>query len=166
MRRQSTHRGFTLVELTAIVGFFFLLALLVAPQFASASSVTMKDSIRWDLGRISDAMWAYEREHGEAPAMGDGVDAGGWGALLTDGYLQTPPLNPYVGSARIDSGQGQLTAGSRPTGGEAGWGYYRGDVFAVGYDATMNLLSFESGYEARPVGLWGSGSVPGSGSND
>lgn len=143
--------GFTLVELIVILGFLVLVAALVAPQFAVASSSSIKDSLRWQLGRASDALWMHQHELGTAPELGAGFEHDGWGGLVTAGYLTEIPFNPYVQSASLSPKQGQLAPGTLPTSGDHGWGIYRGVLFAVGYDPTLNLLSNEKGYLQRPL---------------
>ena len=160
MAYRTRVRGFTAVELIVILCAFVLMASLVAPQFASASSASLKDSIRWELGRATDALWMYERETGEQPGLGTGAGHLGWGALIERGYLDNPPYNAYVGSSRLDSFQGQLVASTRPSSGDAGWGVFEGVLFAVGYDATMNLLSEEDGYRPGPVHALGPDAMP------
>lgn len=148
---QTARRGFTRVEFAVIVGFLVLTAALVAPQFAAASNASLKDSLRWELGRANDSIWMYRKDSGSGPELGSGAGEFGWGELVTGGYLERAPYNTFVGSSRVDGYQGQLVPGVEPSSGDAGWGLFDGTVFAVGYDPTLNLLSVESGYLCRPA---------------
>lgn len=143
--------GFTVVELLVLLCGLVILAALVAPQFAAASSASVKDGIRWELGRAADALWLYERDAGGPAELGIGEL--GWGALLSEGYLEAAPYNGFVGSSRVDPGQGQLPVMVGPSAGDAGWGVFEGVLFAVGYDASMNVTSLEAGYTGGPHGF-------------
>ena len=123
MARKSS-RGFTLVEILIVVVILGILAAMVIPQFASASSDARLSNVRTTLANVRNQIEVFKAQHNEtAPALvgmwtlmtsfSDTTEAASpsptgthWGP-----YLQTAPINPYnnltnVSSAAVDTNAG------------------------------------------------------------
>jgi general secretion pathway protein G len=122
--RKSAKRGFTLVEILIVVIILGILAAIVIPQFANASSDARITSLRTSLNNVRNQIEVFKAQHNEtAPAL-----AGMWTLLTGQSdtteansaaptgthwgpYLQAAPLNPLnsldgVSSAAVDPNAG------------------------------------------------------------
>ncbi len=109
-------RGFTLVEILIVVIILGILAALVIPQFANASSDAKVTSMRTSLNNVRNQIEVFKCQHNEtAPAL-----AGLWTLLTGQSdtteansaaptgthwgpYLQAPPINPLNGQSGVSS---------------------------------------------------------------
>src|SRR4051812_24447561 len=91
-------KAFTLVEILIVVVILGILASIVVPQFASATSDSQKTAMADQVGKLRRVLGVYYVRNGNAwPTVtaGDGT----WGELVTPGagYMRTPPVNVWVG---------------------------------------------------------------------
>lgn len=121
--RAST-RAFTLVEILIVVIILGILAAMIIPQFANASSDARTTNLKTTLNNVRNQIEVFKAQHNEqAPALSgmwtlmvglsDTTEANSnapsgthWGP-----YLQAPPINPMnmktgVSSANVDSNAG------------------------------------------------------------
>lgn len=93
MRRAA----FTLVEVLIVVVILGILAAVVTPQFASATTDAKKGATIDQLRKVRNALAIYMvRNNSQPPEITAGV--GTWGQLIegTDDYLREPPRNMYI----------------------------------------------------------------------
>ncbi len=91
------HKAFTLVEILIVVVILGVLASIVVPQFASATSQTQEVATLEQLTHLRRALAVYTvRNSNAVPAISSGV--GTWAELLSGDYLRMgPPANGWVG---------------------------------------------------------------------
>ena len=123
-KRRVELRGFTLVEILIVVIILGILAAIIVPQFANASSDARATNLKTTLANVRNQIEVFKAQHNEtAPAL-----SGMW-VLMTGQtdtseatsnaptgthwgpYLQAAPLNPLnsltgVTSATVDSNAG------------------------------------------------------------
>ena len=126
-------KGFTIVEILIVVIILGILALIVAVEFAGASSAARETSLAKDLQMIRRQIGMFKNHHtGIIPGQDDQnivdqltgrTDAAG--IVTEDGirgpYIPTFPTNPFTNTATVESGVGS------PGGGDFGW-YYNTDT--------------------------------------
>ncbi len=96
--RPAIRHAFTLVEILIVVLILGILAALVVPQFASATSEATAAASRDQLQSVRRAMSVYYvRNNNAFPNVTAGV--GTWGELVAPGYLKEAPVNAWVGAA-------------------------------------------------------------------
>lgn len=91
-------RAFTLVEILIVVVILGILASIVVPQFATATSQAQEVATLDQLTKLRRALAMYYANNNSTYpniAAGDGT----WGELLTAGFMREPPVNSWVGSA-------------------------------------------------------------------
>lgn len=91
-------RAFTLVEILIVVIILGILAAIVVPQYSKATEDSKITAAKDQLEKVRRALGVYYvRENGMWPNVtaGDGT----WGGMISNSYMRTPPVNPYVGSA-------------------------------------------------------------------
>ena len=121
---RSSKRGFTLVEILIVVIILGILAAIVIPQFANASSDARLTNMRTTLANVRNQIEVFKCQHNEsAPALSgmwtlltgqsDTAEANSnaptgthWGP-----YLQAPPINPLNGQTGISSAAVDTAAG-------------------------------------------------------
>jgi general secretion pathway protein G len=122
--RKSVARAFTLVEILIVVIILGILAAIVIPQFANASSDARTTNLKTSLTNVRNQIEVFKCQHNEtAPAL-----AGMW-VLLTgqsdtsEGnsaaptgthwgpYLQAAPINPLNGQTGVSSAAVDVNAG-------------------------------------------------------
>lgn len=153
--RTSLRRGFTLVEILIVVVILGILAAIVVPQFADASTMAVKSALLRQLQSIDNQVELYRGAHaGQFPTadpvapMAAGGTNNGWGALVSDQYLKESPLNPFTSMTLLVAGDG-ATAAAELNSSVNGWYFQlsasadRLDIFAAGYDRTTDRLSNE-----------------------
>jgi general secretion pathway protein G len=115
-KRKSAKCGFTLVEILIVVIILGILAAIIIPQFANASSDARITNLRTSLANVRNQIEVFKCQHNEtAPAL-----TGMW-ALLTSPsdtteantnaasgthwgpYLQAPPVNPLNNMTGVTS---------------------------------------------------------------
>jgi len=146
-KRRTTSRGFTLVEILIVVIILGILAAIVIPQFANASSDARTTNLKTTLANVRNQIEVFKCQHNEtAPAL-----SGMW-ILLTGQtdtteanvatptgthwgpYLQAPPINPLNAQTGISSSAVDTSAGwyYQPAG--LGFTFYARNV-----DGSINL---------------------------
>jgi len=104
----KTRNGFTLMEIMVVVVLLGILAVIVVPQFSSATMQAQTSALRKDLQTVRKQIELYEQQHNEtgpAAAGETGVDferrmttqTDAEGAVGTDygPYLERMPTNPF-----------------------------------------------------------------------
>lgn len=132
--------AFTLVEILIVVVILGILAAVVTPQFANATTEATRTMTYDQLQRLRRALAVYYvTNNNRYPQVtaGDGT----WGALVgsTSNYLKKPPINDYVGGANA----GVIVLGTAADSSflsTHGWIYdpSTGNVWAAGFDASDN----------------------------
>ena len=132
--------AFTLVEILIVVVIIGILAAIVVPQFASATSDASQVAARDQLAKLRRALAAYYVKNGGVypdVQAGDGT----WGALVgpVAGFMREAPVNSWVpaGVSRM------IILGTGPDAGfqvTHGWIYNpaTGDVWAGAFDVSDN----------------------------
>jgi len=124
--------AFTLVEILIVVVILGILAAIVVPQMAGATTDAAIATAHSELNKVRRAMDVFlVRNENSMPAVlaGDGT----WGEIVSSSYLREAPKNQYVGGANsrvivlgngpdaayqtthgwiFDSATGQIWAGS------------------------------------------------------
>src|SRR3954469_7304480 len=93
-------KAFTLVEILIVVVILGILAAIVVPQFASATSDAQKSAMADQVAKMRRVLTVYYVRNGNVyPTItaGDGT----WGELILPGssYLRQAPANVWVGGA-------------------------------------------------------------------
>jgi general secretion pathway protein G len=128
--------AFTLVEVLIVVVILGILASIVVPQFAGATSDAQQSAMADQIGKIRRAMAVYYVRNGNVyPTItaGDGT----WGEMLspTSPYMRKPPVNMWIGGVNAKV----IVIGVAPDSAfqtDHGWIYnpVTGDVWAGGFD--------------------------------
>ncbi len=124
-------RGFTLVEILIVVIILGILAAIVIPQFANASSDARTSNVRTSLNNVRNQIEVFKSQHNENPPDLTGM----WTLMLSASdtseassnaptgthwgpYLQQAPINPYNNMTGVTSGAVDTNAGwfYQPTG--------------------------------------------------
>jgi len=100
--------GFTLVEILIVVVILGILAAIVIPQFTDASTEAKEASLKSNLRSIRSQIQLYNIKENGYPAT--------VAAMVTDGYLERIPDNPFTETNTVD------TTGTAGDGGGA-WEY-------------------------------------------
>ncbi|HVT79809.1 MAG TPA: prepilin-type N-terminal cleavage/methylation domain-containing protein [Phycisphaerae bacterium] len=121
---RSAKRAFTLVEILIVVIILGILAAIVIPQFANASSDARVSNLRTTLNNVRNQIEVFKSQHNEsAPALScmwtimlqpsdtneaaSNAPAGTkWGP-----YLQAAPINPYNNMTGVTSAATDTNAG-------------------------------------------------------
>jgi general secretion pathway protein G len=116
--------GFTLVEILIVVIILGILAAIVIPQFANASSDARVTNLRTTLANVRNQIEVFKAQHNEqAPGL-----AGMWTVMTGQSdtseinvaaptgtrwgpYLQAPPLNPINNKTAVSNQQVDIDAG-------------------------------------------------------
>lgn len=152
--RTRRKTGFTLVEILIVVVILGILAAIVIPQFTSASQEAIKGALKSQIQTISSQIELYRvKNAGQMVPIPGAVlvtPEFGWGELVSLNYLKEAPFNGYTSSADVDSvAPIDPGAGVRPPSGAGnpGWAVSAtGHVYAVGYNAELNLLTVDAGW--------------------
>ncbi len=97
---QRSRKAFTLVEILIVVVILGILASIVVPQFASATSDAQRTAVTDQVAKIREEIAVYYVRNGNTwpdITAGDGT----WGSLLSanGNYMRKPPANMWVGGA-------------------------------------------------------------------
>ena len=146
-RSRSIRKGFTLIEILIVVIILGILAAIVVPQFANASTEARTTNLRTTLANVRNSIEVFKAQHNnQAPGI-----TGMWTIMtgLSDTtevsvaapagthwgpYLQAPPLNPFNGRTEVTTAAVDANAGwyYEPTAG----GY---TFFGRNVDGSINL---------------------------
>lgn len=136
----EARRGFTLVEILIVVVILGILAAVVVPRFANATSEASEKATFHELQKIRRVIDVYRVRNADAlPTIEEGD--GTWGSLLDNQYLKTAPVNAWVG----EPNGGVIIFGEGPDSTyhtDYGWIYDQatGRVWAAGFDANDQPL--------------------------
>lgn len=83
--RNTTQKGFTLVELLIVVIILALLAAIVVPQFASSTDDAKVSSLDTTLGNVRSVIDLYNQQHGEYPGFNTAVGLSACGGTAGGG---------------------------------------------------------------------------------
>jgi general secretion pathway protein G len=103
-RRAWAPRGFTLVEILIVVIILGIMAAIVIPQFANASSDTKKNSLAASLHAVRSQIEFYMLQHGEMPPALSGSD---WTALTDQSVYKGTTCGPYLRAAAVNTMNGK-----------------------------------------------------------
>jgi prepilin-type N-terminal cleavage/methylation domain-containing protein len=147
-------RAFTLVEILIVIVILGVLAAIVIPQMASASTQAVRAHLGRNLQQIDHQIEIYRANNaGDLPTgdledpMGEGLAKNGWGILVSEDYLKDEPMNFFTGVTVLLAGD-EATAMAAGEADEAGWYFEAIDntvrVYAAGFDRVNNTLSTET----------------------
>ena len=119
--------AFTLVEILIVVIILGILAAIVIPQFANASTDAKTNNLRTTLASVRNQIEVFKSQHNDMPPQ----LAGMWTLLLTasnttETNIPNPTGNhwgPYLLSAPINPVNGLTAVSSNPSDASAGWYY-------------------------------------------
>jgi general secretion pathway protein G len=151
MRDARRRSAFTLIELMIVIVILGILAAIVIPQVAGASQEALKSALKRQLMTIDDLIELYRVNNSGTLPTSDVASpfgaAGGWGVLVSAGYLLEAPFNGYTGGTVVGVGTTREAAAAAVQGTGVGWQYVvtgsRLDVYASGFDKYLNKLSNE-----------------------
>lgn len=146
--RRAVH-AFTLVEILIVVVILGILAAVVVPQFARASSDAQVGNIRVQRRQLQGHIDLYRLRTGAYPTLAqlqvdpaNGPAGANWGLLVDRNYFRQAPKNPFNGLTTI--GSGTLAANGIDMTGQAnfGWAYdaATGSVSATYYDESGEII--------------------------
>ncbi len=93
----TSRRGYTLIEILIVVIILGVLAGIVVPQFANASTDASDTVVRTQLHTIRQQIEIFRAENGTNPRL----VAKQWDDLVLYDYLMRPPVNPLNGSSLV-----------------------------------------------------------------
>jgi len=135
-------RAFTLIEILVVVVILGILAAVVVPQFASATTDAKKGATVDQLDKIRNALAVYYvRNDSKYPPITSGLPVdGAWGPLLDgDKYLRGAPNNMYVSGVNQANGSKVILRDTPDTAftSDYGWIYdpNSGKLWAASYDS-------------------------------
>ncbi len=123
----TTRRAFTLVEILIVVIILGILAAIVIPQFANASSDARTTNLKTTLANVRNQIEIFKAEHNESAPQLTGM----WTLMLTQSdtteYSIANPVGtrwgPYLVAAPINPFNSLTGVSSAPVDPTAGWYY-------------------------------------------
>ena len=103
-RRAWARRGFTLVEILIVVMILGIMAAIVIPQFANASSDTKKNSLASSLHAVRSQIEFYMLQHGDMPPT---LSVSDWTALTNQSTYKGETVGPYLRDAPVNTMNGK-----------------------------------------------------------
>ena len=116
--QHRTFRAFTLIEVLIVVIILGILAAIVIPQFADASSDAKLSALKTNLHTIRSQLQLYKMQHNDTwPALATftakmtaGTKADGTAGTDYGPYLLSIPDNPYTSTNTVGSGVADSSA--------------------------------------------------------
>ena len=98
--RAQVRKAFTLVEILIVVVILGILAAIVVPQFTNATQDAQAGNIQTQLDTLNNQIELFRARNNAYPNSGTltGYD---WLEMINQGYLKSPPKNPYNGSSTV-----------------------------------------------------------------
>jgi general secretion pathway protein G len=128
MRKRTTNRAFTLIEILIVVVILGILAAIVIPQFTDASDDAMQASVRSQLQTLRSQIELYNVQNPANQYDATTAVATFWDDLVDNDYLTQEPKNPMQDNS--------TTVGAAAAAG-LGW-VWDGDLIqAVGTDDAL-----------------------------
>ena len=94
MRKRTTNRAFTLIEILIVVVILGILAAIVIPQFTDASDDAMQASVRSQLQTLRSQIELYNVQNPANQYDATTPVATFWDPLVDNDYLTQEPKNP------------------------------------------------------------------------
>ena len=94
MRKRTTNRAFTLIEILIVVVILGILAAIVIPQFTDASDDAMRASVRSQLQTLRSQIELYNVQNPASQYDDTTPVATFWDGLVLNDYLTQEPKNP------------------------------------------------------------------------
>ena len=144
---KTAKRGFTLVEILIVVIILGILAAIVIPQFANASSDARATNLKTTLANVRNQIEVFKAQHNDtAPAL-----VGMWTLLTgptdtTEANSPTPTgthLGPYLQAAPINPINSMTGVTSSAVDASAGWYYQPAGIgftfYSRNIDGSINM---------------------------
>lgn len=136
---QRTRGAFTLVEILIVVVILGILAAIVVPQFAGASTEAQINATYNELQKLrrTIGVWRVRNPDQAAPFL-DGDGETGWGPIVgnAEEYLLSAPINSYIGgpNGKVIRIADEAADGAFHT--DYGWKFNprTWEVYAAGFD--------------------------------
>ena len=124
---RNLRRGFTLVEILIVVIILGILAAIVIPQFANASTDARTSNLRTTLNSVRNQIELFKGQHNDQPPQLVGM----WTLMMTSsGTTETATATPtgtrwgpYLQDVPINPLNNMTTVSSATTDPNAGWYY-------------------------------------------
>jgi prepilin-type N-terminal cleavage/methylation domain-containing protein len=125
-RNSAIRKGFTLIELMAVVLILAILAGVALPKFFNYQNQAKEASCKGTLGGVRAGVANYYANTAITTGTASYPDQ----TQLTDGSTmqEALPENPYVSSNAVVSADTAQSAARTVIGGGAGWAYYDGSL--------------------------------------
>jgi prepilin-type N-terminal cleavage/methylation domain-containing protein len=125
-RNSALRKGFTLIELMAVVLILAILAGVALPKFFNYQNQAKEASCKGTLGGVRAGIANFYANE----AISSGTAAYPTLLQLTNGSTmqEAIPENPYVSSNDVTTATTGQSAARTVIGGGAGWGYYDGSA--------------------------------------
>ncbi|MEL7473476.1 MAG: prepilin-type N-terminal cleavage/methylation domain-containing protein [Planctomycetota bacterium] len=101
--------AFTLVEILIVVVILGILAAIVVPQFANATSDARVGNLRSQIQTLENQIELYNAREGDYPAL---ATDGNWTSLIDDEYIKEAPINPFLSDPDLSDGDSRTAVGA------------------------------------------------------
>ena len=140
-RNSAVRKGFTLIELMAVVLILAILAGVALPKFFNYQSQAREASCKGTLGGVRAGIANFSANE----AISSGTAAYPTLAELTDGSTmqESLPENPYADSNDVETATSVQGAARTVIAGGAGWCYYPGTTSAAIFYANTDTAGID-----------------------